>query len=327
MTEQKTPKKRGRPKGSKNKAIRPKKQSGTIADIIRAGLLAGKPADAILRDVKKAFPKAKTSVGAINNYRSKMRRDGVEVPTIRSRRKSSAKATTKAAAQTKKKRAKRKTNITSVIRKALLAGKTNDEVIAEVKAVFPKAKTGRNFVVVQRSAMRQEGKRVPNSWEAQRVAKATMPAAPAAPSKAAATTVAIASDHAGVELKAALKKVLRQLGLKALDLGTHKTDSVDYPDYADAIAHAMASGKATRGVAICGSGIGISIAINRHRHIRAALCTSGQMARLARQHNDANVLALAARLSGVDVAKECLEQFIATKFEGGRHNRRVKKMS
>ncbi|MCH2547627.1 MAG: ribose 5-phosphate isomerase B [Alphaproteobacteria bacterium] len=141
------------------------------------------------------------------------------------------------------------------------------------------------------------------------------------------STIAIASDHAGVALKESLKKLLSAQGITSLDLGTDNSDSVDYPDYATAVAQAIAWGQANRGIVICGSGIGISIAINRYRHIRSALCTSGIMARLARQHNDANVLALGARLTTEDVAQECLDQFLNTKFEGGRHSRRIEKMS
>src|SRR5690606_5156781 len=115
-----------------------------------------------------------------------------------------------------------------------------------------------------------------------------MPVVAGAPIKGADKAVAIACDHAGIELKTALKKVLREHGLKAIDLGTKGKASVDYPDYADAVAKTIAEGKATRGVVICGSGIGISMAANRHKHIRAALCTSGMMAHLSRKHNDAN---------------------------------------
>ncbi len=143
----------------------------------------------------------------------------------------------------------------------------------------------------------------------------------------AAQVVAIASDHAGVQLKEALKTVIRDAGLVALDLGTNGDNSVDYPDFADAVADAMKSGKAARGVVICGSGIGISIAANRHRHIRAALVSDGLAARLARQHNDANVLALGARLTGEDTAKDALKQFLATPYEGGRLQKRIDKMS
>ena len=140
-------------------------------------------------------------------------------------------------------------------------------------------------------------------------------------------TVAIASDHAGVTLKAALLRSLEEKGYTVLDLGTHGTESVDYPDFADALAAALADGRAARGVAVCGTGIGISIALNRHRHVRAALCHDGSSARLAREHNDANVLALGARLIGEEVAKDCLAVFLDTAFAGGRHGRRVAKLA
>ena len=139
--------------------------------------------------------------------------------------------------------------------------------------------------------------------------------------------VALASDHAGVELKAALKSALEAKGRTVLDLGPFDTESVDYPDYADALAKALGEGRAACGIAVCGTGIGISIALNRHRHVRAALCHDGTSARLAREHNDANVLALGARLIGVEVAKECAEVFLSTDFAGGRHQRRVAKLA
>jgi ribose 5-phosphate isomerase B len=141
-----------------------------------------------------------------------------------------------------------------------------------------------------------------------------------------AETVAIGCDHAGFALKEALKKALRGKGLNVLDLGTTSEESVDYPDFGKAVAEAVASGKAGRGVAVCGSGIGMSIAANRNPKVRAALCTSGEMAALARAHNDANVLALGARLIDEGTALECLEKFLATPFEGGRHQRRVQKL-
>lgn len=140
-------------------------------------------------------------------------------------------------------------------------------------------------------------------------------------------TIAIASDHAGVGLKSVLKEDLAELGFAVLDLGTQGEQSVDYPDVADALADAIGADGVTRGVAICGSGIGISMAANRHRHVRAALCHDSLSAKLAREHNDANVLALGARLIGTDAARDCLRTFLATAFEGGRHERRVKKMS
>lgn len=139
-------------------------------------------------------------------------------------------------------------------------------------------------------------------------------------------TIVIAADHAGVDLKTQLVKELSALGYTPLDLGTHSTESVDYPDYAHALAKEIESGKASRGVLICGSGIGISIAANRHKHIRAALCHGALEARLARKHNDANVLALGARIIGIESAKDALHAFLKTEFEGGRHKKRVEKI-
>jgi ribose 5-phosphate isomerase B len=143
-------------------------------------------------------------------------------------------------------------------------------------------------------------------------------------------TVAIASDHAGYAMKADLGKFLKEKGFSVLDLGTDNTDSVDYPDFADAVAAALGDGRAQRGILVCGTGIGISIAANRHRHIRAANCHDTTDARLARQHNDANVLALGARTLGPEVAQDCVAVFLESAFEGDtnpRHVRRVGKMS
>ena len=142
-----------------------------------------------------------------------------------------------------------------------------------------------------------------------------------------ADRIAIASDHAAIELKAALAEHMRALGHDVLDLGPDGADPVDYPDYGYALAEAVASGRATRGVAICGSGIGISIAVNRHPAARAALVSEPLSARLAREHNDANVIAMGARLIGIAMAKECLDAFLGTKFGGDRHLRRVEKLS
>ena len=138
--------------------------------------------------------------------------------------------------------------------------------------------------------------------------------------------IAIASDHAGYELKSLLIEELKALGHEALDLGTHDSASVDYPDFGHALAEAIASGKAERGVAVCGTGIGISIAVNRHAGVRAAVCHDETSARLAREHNDANVLALGARLIGPEVAKDCLKTFLETEFSKGRHAPRVAKL-
>ena len=139
--------------------------------------------------------------------------------------------------------------------------------------------------------------------------------------------VAFASDHAGFAYKAMLIEEVGGLGHGVIDLGPHSEASVDYPDYGSKLGEAIAEGRATLGVAICGSGIGISIAVNRNPAARAALCTSGLMARLARQHNDANVLALGSRIIGPDVARDCLSQFLAARFAGGRHAGRVAKLS
>ncbi len=139
-------------------------------------------------------------------------------------------------------------------------------------------------------------------------------------------TIAIASDHAGFDLKAQLKQELLALGFEPLDLGPDSTASVDYPDFADRLAAALKDGRAKRGVLICGTGIGISMAANRHRHLRAAVVHDVTSARLTRQHNNANVLCLGARLTGADVAKDCLKVFLTTDFEGGRHQNRVAKL-
>ncbi|HEX3970821.1 MAG TPA: ribose 5-phosphate isomerase B [Stellaceae bacterium] len=139
--------------------------------------------------------------------------------------------------------------------------------------------------------------------------------------------VAVAADHGGYELKAALLPELKALGFEVLDLGTNSADSVDYPNFANAVAEVMANGRAQRGMLICGTGIGISIAANRHRHIRCAVAHDVTTATLARQHNDANVLALGARVIGLEVAKACVRTFFTTEFEGGRHARRVAQLS
>jgi len=142
-----------------------------------------------------------------------------------------------------------------------------------------------------------------------------------------AEKIAIASDHAAIEMKAALVAWLRDAGHDVVDLGPETTESVDYPDYGYKLAQAIASGEATRGVALCGSGIGISISVNRHPACRCALVSDNLSARLCREHNDANVIAMGARLIGIDTAKDCLAAFLSTPFGGGRHVRRVEKLS
>jgi ribose 5-phosphate isomerase B len=141
-------------------------------------------------------------------------------------------------------------------------------------------------------------------------------------------SIAIGSDHAGYALKALLADELRAAGHDVLDCGAaNDTDSVDYPDFGAAVATAIASGRAKFGIVVCGSGIGISIAANRNPAVRAALCTSGLMAKLAREHNDANCLALGSRIIGVEVARDCVAQFLSTPFAGGRHAARVTKLN
>lgn len=142
----------------------------------------------------------------------------------------------------------------------------------------------------------------------------------------AAEIIAIASDHAGFEYKDVLKRQLTDWGFDVLDLGTDSTVSVDYPDFGRRLSKVIAEGKARRGVIVCGTGIGISIAANREPAVRAALCHDVTTARLARMHNDANVLALGARTTGIEVARETLRAFLDTEFEGGRHAGRVAKL-
>ena len=139
--------------------------------------------------------------------------------------------------------------------------------------------------------------------------------------------IAIASDHAAYELKALLADWLRQAGHEVEDLGTNGPDSVDYPDFGYKLAEAIADGRAERGVALCGSGIGISISVNRNPAARCALVSEPLSAKLSREHNDANVIAMGARLTGIDMAKACLTAFLTTDFAGDRDARRVDKLS
>jgi ribose 5-phosphate isomerase B len=139
--------------------------------------------------------------------------------------------------------------------------------------------------------------------------------------------IAIASDHAAVDLKTTLREWLIDEGHEVADLGPNSHDSVDYPDFGYKLAAVVADGTAERGVALCGSGIGISISVNRNPQVRCALVSEPLSAALAREHNDANVIALGARLVGIDMAKACVSAFLATEFGGGRHQRRVDKLS
>lgn len=139
--------------------------------------------------------------------------------------------------------------------------------------------------------------------------------------------IAIASDHAGFVMKETLKQTLAELGYTARDFGTDSAaHSVDYPDYATKVCEWVSAGQGRRAVLVCGSGVGMSIAANRHRSIRAVLAGNGLTARLARMHNNANVLCLGARLTGTEHAIDALREFLRTAFEGGRHETRVNKL-
>jgi ribose 5-phosphate isomerase B len=150
--------------------------------------------------------------------------------------------------------------------------------------------------------------------------------------KRGAMRLAIASDHAAIDMKVALVDHLRSSGFEVNDLGPNDGASVDYPDYGYKLAKDVASGKADRGIALCGSGIGISVAVNRNPACRCALVSEPLSAALAREHNDANVIAMGARLTGIEMAKACLDAFLTTPFGGTedtkpRHQRRVDKLS
>ena len=135
--------------------------------------------------------------------------------------------------------------------------------------------------------------------------------------------IAVASDHGGFALKEIVKRHLQERGYEVLDLGTDSTDSVDYPVYGKACGEAVAGGKADLGVVVCGTGIGISIAANKVKGVRCGLCTSVEMAKLTKQHNNANILALGGRTTEPDLALEITDAWLDTDFEGGRHERRT----
>ncbi len=139
--------------------------------------------------------------------------------------------------------------------------------------------------------------------------------------------IAIASDHAATDMKALIVEWLKENNHDVTDLGPQGSDSVDYPDYGYKLANSIANGDAERGIALCGSGIGISIAVNRNSACRCALVSESLSAKLCREHNDANVIAMGARLVGIEIAKDCITQFLSTEFGGDRHRRRVDKLS
>ena len=142
-----------------------------------------------------------------------------------------------------------------------------------------------------------------------------------------AKIIGMAADHAGYDLKEALKPLLNELGYEVKDFGTHSTESMDYPDVAHPLADASEKGEVCCGVAMCGSANGISMTLNKHQGIRAAICWNPELASLARQHNDANVLSLPARFIPQELAVEIVKTYLSTDFEGGRHQRRVEKIA
>ena len=146
------------------------------------------------------------------------------------------------------------------------------------------------------------------------------------PSSRGDEPVAIGSDHAGFALKQTLKQALTQWGVSFEDLGTLSEASVDYPDYAHAVARGIAEGRYRLGLLVCGSGLGVAMAANRHKGVRAAPCTDAYAARMARQHNDANVLCIGSRIVGPGLAEDILKSFLDASFEGGRHAKRVAKI-
>jgi len=138
--------------------------------------------------------------------------------------------------------------------------------------------------------------------------------------------ILLGSDHGGYKLKEEIKSFLTHSGFEVVDIGTNSTESVDYPDFAHKLAEMLIKKEGDIGILVCGSGLGMSMAANRHRGIRAAVCTNEYMALVARKHNDANVLCLGERVLGVEIAKSIVDVFIRTGFEGGRHERRVEKI-
>lgn len=140
-------------------------------------------------------------------------------------------------------------------------------------------------------------------------------------------TIGLACDHAGYEMKEFVKSMLVSRGYECIDFGTNSTDSVDYPDFAHPLALAVERGECYPGIAICGSGNGINMTLNKHQGIRSALCWTDELASLARAHNDANVLVMPGRFIPMEMAEKIVDAFLATPFEGGRHNRRVEKIA
>ena len=140
-------------------------------------------------------------------------------------------------------------------------------------------------------------------------------------------TLAIGADHAGFEYKEAIKKALEGAGFQLKDFGTHSTASADYPDFAHPVASAVEEGRFTFGILVCGSANGVAITANKHQGIRAAICWAEELASLSRQHNNANIVCIPARFVSLESAKNIVDKFLTTEFEGGRHANRVNKIS
>ena len=138
--------------------------------------------------------------------------------------------------------------------------------------------------------------------------------------------IALGADHAGFEIKELVKELLKTLGYEFQDFGTNSTESTDYPDFAHKVAQSVSEGQTDLGILICGTGIGMSIVANKHKGVRAAVVESVAAAKLAREHNDANILAIGSRLISWDSAKEIITTFLSARFEGGRHQRRIEKI-
>lgn len=138
--------------------------------------------------------------------------------------------------------------------------------------------------------------------------------------------IVIGADHAGFEYKEVIKQYLAKNNIEIIDVGTHSLESCDYPDYAHAAAHEIESGNVEFGILICGSAVGVSVTANKHQQIRAALCWQNEIAKLSRQHNNANIICLPARFVTIDEALEMTHTFLTTDFEGGRHQKRVEKI-
>ncbi len=138
--------------------------------------------------------------------------------------------------------------------------------------------------------------------------------------------IAMTSDHAGYEMKQQLRKHLESKGIKVIDIGTYRPDAVDYPDYGHQLGEKIGKGEYPMGISICGTGNGINMTTNKHTGVRGAICWSGEIAEMARKHNDANICSLAARYTDLDLAKHIVDIFVSTGFEGGRHERRIRKI-